>query len=234
MYRPNIPRTERKSIAVKKSNRYMLFSGGLFMSFVIFTVLVSVLDVRTIGPEGSEIGLAAINSFLHQKIGVHMLWYHITDWLGVIALLTALGFAGLGLYQLLGRKSIRRVDKGILSLGYIYVLLLAFYWFFEQVIINVRPVLMEGVLEASYPSSHTMLVVCVMATAAKALRTLWPERKRLCLGAGIFCPLLVGITIFGRLVSGVHWFTDIVGSVLLAASLVILYSAMLERQKEKG
>lgn len=226
---PEILISGRKSIAVnRKSNRYAIFAGGLFLAFLVFTLLMSVLDVRPIGPDGSEVGFAAINSFVHQKIGVHMLWYHMTDRLGLIAVLFGFGFAAVGLIQLVASRSLRNVERSILCLGVTYTLLFACYIFFEQIIINYRPVLIEGVLEASYPSSHTMLVVCVMITAAKEIHILCPSRRWLCRGTDVFCRFVAVVTVIGRLLSGVHWFTDIIGGLLLASALIALYSALAE------
>ena len=205
-----------------------MLAGLLFLSFVLFTVFVTCFDVKPIGPEQSSVGLAAINQFVFQLFGVNLIWYDITDWLGVIAILFAFGFAVVGLCQLIKRKSIRKVDSQILILGLFYILVIAFYLFFEQVVINYRPVLLNGGLEASYPSSHTMIVVCIMATAATQLRALCPSRKKLCLTMDLTSGLLIAVTVIGRLISGVHWFTDIVGGLLLSAALVMLHDAIVK------
>lgn len=195
------------------------------MLFVIFTVLVITFDVRPIGPEQSKVGFSAINQFLFQLFGVHLFWYNMTDWIGVVAIAFAFGFAIVGLCQLIKRKSIRKVDRELLVLGGFYLLVIACYIFFECVIINYRPVLLGTSLEASYPSSHTMIVTCIMATVPIQFRKLWPEKKKLCLGMDVAACLLIVITVIGRLVSGVHWFTDIVGGLLLSSALVALYCA---------
>ena len=72
-----------------------------------------------------------------------------------------------GLFQLVTRRSIWKVDVPILVLGAFYGILAACYVFFEVVVINYRPVILtQGpVLEASFPSSHTMASICIMATA---------------------------------------------------------------------
>ena len=158
----------------------LLRAAIFFMLFLLFTTLVARFDVRPVGPDGSEVGFAAINQFVFRCLGVHLVWYEITDRLGLLAILFALGFAVLGLVQLLTRRSIRKVDPGILALGGFYVLVIACYLFFETVVVNCRPVLMDGCLEPSYPSSHTMLVVCIMASSAIQVRALWPRRTRLC------------------------------------------------------
>lgn len=208
-----------------KSKRVFLTSGILAVTFAIFTFVVRTADVRTIGPEGSAVGLAAVNGFVHERIGVHMLWYEITDWFGVIAILTALGFAVLGLAQLIQRRSLRKVDAQILLLGAFYALVAGMYAFFEAVIVNFRPVILDGSPEASYPSSHTMLVICVMATAMMEIRRLLAGKtalqRLLCCG----CALIIAVTVIGRLLSGVHWLTDIIGGVLLSAALTALYRA---------
>ena len=202
-------------------------AGVLFLAFAIFTVLVGVIDVRPVGPDGSEVGFATLNLFVFRTIGVHMVWYHITDWLGVIAILIAFAFAVTGLCQLIRRRSLRKVDRSIWVLGGFYLLAVACYVFFEQVIVNYRPIVIGQEIEASYPSSHTMSVVCIMATAAIQLHELCAHRAKLCRGMNIFSAWMIAITVVGRLISGVHWFTDIVGGLLLSSALVVLYCAVI-------
>lgn len=211
---------------VRQSIRHsFLMTGVCFLLFLGFTVLVSVADVRPVGPEGSAVGLATLNAWAAERIGVHMLWYQITNVLGVVALLTAGCFGLLGLTQLVQRKSLWKVDVQILLLGAFYVLLAVCYLFFEKVIVNFRPVILEGGLEASYPSSHTMLTVCIMATAIMELRRLLAQKEALCrvLTAAAFIVMVV--TVIGRLLSGVHWLTDIIGGLLLSVTLVLLYAS---------
>lgn len=214
---------------VRQSIRHsFLMTGVCFLLFLGFTVLVSVADVRPVGPEGSAVGLATLNAWAAERIGVHMLWYQITNVLGVVALLTAGCFGLLGLTQLVQRKSLWKVDVQILLLGAFYVLLAACYLFFEKVIVNFRPVILEGGLEVSYPSSHTMLTVCIMATAIMELRRLLAQKEALCrvLTAAAFIVMVV--TVIGRLLSGVHWLTDIIGGLLLSVTLVLLYASFVQ------
>lgn len=154
-----------------------------------------------------------------------MLLYVVTDWLGIVPLCFVLGFAVLGLIQLIKRKSLFKVDSDILALGGFYVAVLTVYFLFETVVINYRPVLIDGYLEASYPSSTTMLVMCVIPTAIMQFKV----RIKNKLLQKIIIFTLAAFTVFmviGRLVSGVHWFTDIVGGAILSAGLVTLYSGI--------
>lgn len=212
----------------KKLRRGLL----ILLAFVLFTAACRTVDVRPIGPEQSCVGFAALNQFVFSLTGVHLLWYTITDWLGVLAILTALGFAVLGLCQLIRRRSLLRVDRRILLLGVFYAVVIAAYAFFEKVIINYRPVILHTGLEASYPSSHTMIVLCIMATAMMQFPRLLGRHKGLLRLAQTVCVLLIGITVVGRLLSGVHWFTDIIGGILLSASLVMLYAWTIDRAEQ--
>jgi hypothetical protein len=63
-----------------------------------------------------------------------------------------LGFAVLGLCQLVKRKSIRKVDFRILLLGAFYMIVIALYLFSEFVVIHYRPVMLSQSLETAYPT----------------------------------------------------------------------------------
>lgn len=208
--------------------KQLYVSFGLLAAFTLWTVAVCRVDVQPIGPEGSFVGFASLNGFFHNLTGVHMSLYVITDWLGLVPLGVAAGFACLGLLQWIRRKHLRDVDRNILVLGGFYVTVMVAFLFFEAVVINYRPVLIEGVLEASYPSSTTMLVLCIVPTAIMQLRTRVQNRTHRRWITVIMTVFALGM-VLARLASGVHWLTDIIGGVLLSGSLVMLYAALAGR-----
>lgn len=208
----------------KKFKLYYILSGLIFLLFVLFTVMVKGVDVRPLGPNKSRIGFSTINTAIFSKLGESNLFYTITEVLGYIAIAVALGFALIGVLQLVKRKGIEKVDPSILALGAFYVLMFAFYAFFEVLIINYRPVLIDGALEASYPSSHTMLVLCIMSTAMMQFHERIRTKSTLVI-ADVASVLIIAVTVVGRLLSGVHWFTDIIGSILISTALILLYYA---------
>ena len=211
----------------KENQRNFCIATCTLLAFLLWTVAIRFVDMQAIGPQESSVGFATINQFVHNLTGVHLSLYVLTDWLSLVPLGLAAGFALLGAAQWVGRKSIRKVDRSILVLGGFYIITIAVYLLFEIVAINYRPVLINGYLEASYPSSTTVLVMCVMPTAMMQLRERIgdPRLRRWILGSmGVFTALMV----LGRLASGVHWVTDIVGGVLLSAGLVMLYRAAVD------
>lgn len=191
-------------------------------AFVLWTLLVRFINVQAIGPQGSKVGFASVNGFFHALIGVNMRLYVITDWLGLVPVFIAFGFAIFGLIQWIKRKNILKVDYSILALGVFYIVVFSAYILFEYVVINYRPVLINGYLEASYPSSTTLLVTCVMPTAIIELRR---HIKNNALKQGVTFTMIAFILfmVVGRFISGVHWFSDIVGGLLLSAGLVLGY-----------
>ena len=199
---------------------------GLLAAFALWTIAISLIDVQAIGPQGSTVGFATLNGFVHNFTGVRMQLYTITDWLGLVPVAFGFGFALLGLAQWIKRKSILRVDRSILILGGFYIVTLAAYLFFESYVINYRPVLIAGYLEASYPSSTTLLVLCVMPTTMLQLRgRIEHPMLRRCVSAAIAA--FVVFMVIGRLISGVHWLTDIIGGILLSAGLVMIYDSLI-------
>ena len=206
----------------KKIQTYFSITLGLLVLSLVYTLSIMLIDVRPIGPQGSVVGFAGMNQYFHTLLSTNMGLYDLTDWLSIPVLLIVPGFTITGLVQLLKRKSLRRVDSSILILGGFYVLVFSVYLFFEFFVVNYRPVLIEGVLEASYPSSTTMLMMCIMPTAIMQFHHLISS-KRLRNIVNAFCGIYASFMVIGRVLSGVHWFTDIVGGILLSATLVMLY-----------
>lgn len=198
--------------------------------FLLLIVLIKTVDVAAVGPEGTSIGLSGINGAIHDATGVKMLWSKVTNYLGYLAILVGLCFALLGLLQLIRRKSLRKVDREIYALGALYVVLAVVYALFEFVIVNYRPIIMPGDahVEAAFPSSHTVLVFVILGSAMMVIDKYLPNRK-LCQIAKIICWVIILIAVVGRLLSGVHWFTDIIGGVILGAFLLLLFAAVLDR-----
>ena len=213
-----------------KRKRRILTASVSGLLFAVLIILVRFVDVQAIGPEGTRIGLSHVNRFVLETLGVHMLWYEITDWLGIAAIGTALLFAVVGLAQWVKRKSIWKVDREILALGALYLIVIGLYVLFELVIVNYRPIIMPGSVhpEASFPSSHTMLVCVIMGSAIPLLGK-YVKSEALCKALRIICTTIIAITVVGRLISGVHWFTDILGGILISVMLLNLYAAILER-----
>ena len=205
----------------------MVIGMALLLCFGVWTALIQCIDVQGIGPKGTEVGFANINMWFHEITGVHMGIYVATDWLELAAILVCMYFAWIGLVQSIKRKSLLRVDVDILLLGVYYALVIACYLFFEVFPVNYRPILINGELEASYPSSTTLLVLSVMPTLKYQIErrmrnTTW--RKTMV----VFLVLFSWGMVLGWLVSGVHWATDIIGSVLLANGMFRMYRSLAE------
>ena len=210
----------------KENQRNFCIATCMLFAFFLWTATIQFIDVQTIGPQGSSVGFATLNGFVYNLTGVHMSLYAITDWLGLVPLAFVMGFALLGLVQWIKRKYLLKVDYSILVLGGFYIVVMAVYVLFEVFVVNYRPVLIGGILEASYPSSTTMLVMCVMPTAIMQFNARIKNNilKRFVASA---ITVFVVFMVIGRLLSGVHWFTDIIGGALLSAGLVMMYRAII-------
>lgn len=214
----------------KTDRRNFCVTICLMVAFALWTIAVGSIDVQPIGPRHSEVGFATMNGLVHRLIGIHMQLYVITDWLGLVPIGFALGFAALGFVQLVKHKSILKVDNSILILGGYYILVIVVYVFFEIHIVNYRPVLIEGYLEASYPSSTTMLVTTVMPTAMMQLSER-VKNNRFRYVLKLLINSFMVFMVIGRFVSGVHWISDIIGGLLLSAGLVMLYYSVMKSKE---
>ena len=224
-----------------KRKIYLTATIALFGLFFLFTALVMTVDVQPIGPNGSTVGLASINGAFRDALGTtesyNELWYNISELAGLIPLATAGCFAIFGLCQAIKRKSLFKVDSHLFVLAGFYAALLLAYVGFEIIEINFRPVLIEGELEASYPSSHTMLSIGIMTTAIFELHELIKNKKALLIIFDVACIAIALTVLLGRLLSGVHWLTDIIAGILIVSALICLYRygvILIQNKKEKN
>lgn len=215
-----------------RKNKLFISSVGIFLLFILFTLLIRIVDVQAIGPNDPEthlvssVGFASINSWFHGLTGTHMVLYEITDWGSLVTVPIGVVFLVMGVVQLGKRKNLFKVDANILALGCLYVLTFIAYLFFEFVVINYRPILLEidGVncLEASYPSSTTLLAIVLLVSAVDQIY-IYINHKNLKLVLTIICGLLTAFFVLARAASGVHWLTDIIGGLFLSATLLSSY-----------
>ena len=210
---------------MKIAKKQLGIAIGLLIVFILYTICLINIDVQKIGPHYSEVGFATLNQSLFNKIGTSAFWYQVTEVLGIFPLMMVGYFALRGFFQLSTRKKLSLVDKEILALGFLYVVVAACYVLFEKVIINYRPILEDGQLEASYPSSHTFLAITVLLSAFYVLRKETGMVKAIIAYLSLVVMLVL---VIGRFLSGAHWGTDILGGILLSLTLVSFYRAGIE------
>ena len=214
-----------------------LYVAGLFyLLFLVLIVLLCLADRAPVGPEDTVMGLAKLNVMMYKAVGVggsggsglRMGLYKLTEYLGYFSILVLCVFALLGFVQLIRRRSLKKVDRQILAMGGLFVLTLILYVFFNKVVVNCRPMILPGESgpEPSFPSSHTMLVIVILGSVCmvlgKYVRTPW-----LCALLRVLCVALILAMVFGRLLCGCHWFTDILGGVLLSCAMLALFAAVI-------
>ena len=209
----------------RKTKRNFYLAGIFFAIFIAYTFAVKFIDVAPIGPENSSVGFSTINQLVFSTLGQHKIMYDITKVLGLFALVVAAFFVLLTLLQLIRYKSISHVDASLIALIIHYATVAIAYVAFEFIEINYRPVILDEGLEASYPSTHTMLALCIMLTAILQFRSRFNGEGLKNFVTILFLAIAI-VTVVGRLLSGVHWFTDILGGVILSAALVMFYIAM--------
>lgn len=212
---------------MEQNKRNVIISIILVLLAIFFTILVKVVDVKNIGPNESSVGFATINGAVASNIGVNENLYKMTNYLGLFLFVIVAVYAIMGLFQLIKRKSLFKVDNEIIYLAFLYIITMALYLFFEKVIINYRPILVEGLLEASYPSSHTMITICICGSAIILNKIIFNNKLSKILNVLIL--ILAILIIVCRILSGYHWFTDILGGVLISSALLMCYYTIIKR-----
>ncbi len=211
--------------------KWLITSICLLIISIIYTILIQKIDVSPIACNGSNVGFATINTFFKDIIGNHMLFYDITKYLGLIPIFMAICYGLVGLYQLVKRKSIKKVNKKLIALGVFYVVFVLIYVFFEKVAINYRPFLIDGEAEASYPSTHTLLAICICGSSLMISKYIFKENIVNILNKLTWIVMI--LIVLGRIISGVHWISDIVGGIIISLFMLSsLYTVLLYLDKK--
>ena len=196
----------------------------------VFVYLVKTVDVKAIGPNKSSVGFSSINKAYANLVGSNMTIYKLTELAGLLVFIIVGIYGLIGIIQLFKRKSLFKVDREIICLGILYVMMIGTYLVFEKVVINYRPILIDGELEASFPSSHTMLALCTCISSLFVYKKYVPKKyNNLVLFSTV---LLLTIVFLGRTISGVHWISDIIGGVLISITLLSYFKTLLNWKKE--
>ncbi|RKM58449.1 phosphatase PAP2 family protein [Butyrivibrio sp. X503] len=214
----------------KKTTKPFVF----FVITVVYTLLITFVDRKPVGAEGTSVGFSCFNTVIRDAIGLNVMWDKITDVFMLVAVLVALYFAVMGLLSLIREKSLLKVDKDLYVLAGIYVVIAILYVAFSKIPINYRPFLSPGEteLETSFPSTHVLVVGTILSTAVINLKKKIENQKLIKIITYVSVFIIV-MTVIGRLLSGVHWFTDIVGGVLMFLTLTAAYASVADRVSSK-
>ena len=219
---------------MKKKYVFLIISLFLLIISILYIIVIKNVDVRTIGPNNTSVGLSTINESFHKVFGYNDILYKLTKYLGVVPILLVVMYALIGLYELIQKKSLFKVNKKLILLVCFYVVVLLVYILFEKLAINYRPVIIDGELEASFPSSHTILALCFCGSSlltSKYFITNLKTKKYI----DTISLIVMILIVVGRTLSGVHWFTDIIGGIIISLFLLsVLYTGILflnERKK---
>lgn len=207
---------------MNKVKKYFLISIILLILSVLYTIAVKNVDTAKIGPNGSTVGFSTLNSKVHNTFEFNQTWYKITKYAGILPFFLVAFYGCTGLFQLINEKSLKKVDKKLIALGIFYVVFAIVYLFFEKVIINYRPVLIDGKLEASYPSSHTLLAICLCGSSLVVSKYFIKKDSTRKI-VNILTSLTMLVIVVGRIISGVHWISDIIGGIIISLWLLSLF-----------
>ena len=219
---------------MNKRLKIILGEVCLLLTLILIVMLLTV-DVEPIGPQGTSIGFSHLNGGVFNLLGESGFFRFVTKILGVVAILVVAAFAALGVMELIQRKSLQKIDSEFYALAGLYSAMGIVYIFFDKIVaVNYRPIIEEGAAmpEASFPSTHTLLACVVFGSAILVLgRFIKDSRIRMIASAVL--GFLMLLTVVGRLLAGVHWFTDILGGILISGVLLSVFSFVLDILKEK-
>lgn len=189
----------------------------LWLILLIFTILVSFVDVKIYNVTNTEIGLYSLNKiFLVNSINSNYINI-ISNGIFLICLLVIILMLLLITFEYFKTKKINKNNLNFI----IHFLIMVLIWiiFDKILIINYRPILINGNIEGSYPSTHVMVSTFVLLFLSDKLKKIFKNDK-------IFYIISIGLIIIqsiSRILLTMHWFTDIIGGLLIGCLLFFTF-----------
>ena len=157
-----------------------------------------------------------------------MQWSKITDIILIASVAVLAVFTILGLCQWIKRKSLKKVDKPLLSMLVPLILMAATYFIFDKfLILNTRP---NGSGEPSFPSTHTMVVATIFLCVALILPR-YIKSKVAVITLDILMLALTILVCIGRVAANMHWISDVAGGLIFAVIFAVIYYLIIRRYK---
>lgn len=154
-----------------------------------------------------------------------MEWDKITNIILLTSFAVLAVFVGLGLYQWITRKSLKKVDKRILFVPIPLALMAATYFIFDKILIlNTRP---DGSGEPSFPSTHVMVVATIFFLTTLNLNK-YVKQKPLQFIIELLMLILLALTCAGRVLADKHWLSDVIGALVFAFIFSVIYQLILK------
>lgn len=217
---------------MNKEKRNYYITLAIFIVFIIFTIGVMNIDVMAIGPKDGKVGFSTINKKVFEIFGQNDKWDQVSDKLLSISVFVELGFILITIFQIIKRKSLFKIDYDISIFFILYIIFALINVFFDYIAINNRPIIEDGKVEASYPSTHTFMTVFMLGFL---MIEIWCRIKNKAIKNIIYtiCVIIMIAMPILRVIAGRHWLTDVIGGVILGLFAVMLaysliYSNMLK------
>lgn len=157
-----------------------------------------------------------------------MNWDKATDIILIASFAVLAVFALTGLCQWLKRKSLKKVDKPLLWFPFPLALMAITHIVFDKFLIwNTRP---DGSGEASFPSTHVMVVATIFFLVAIILPK-YIKSKAAYIILDLFMLAFIVLVSVGRVLANKHWPSDVLGALAFAAIFAAIYYLIIRRYK---
>lgn len=165
-----------------------------------------------------------LHTWVYNEI---MKWDLISDVILVASIASLAVFVFLGIYQLFACKSLLKVDRRLLWMIFPLLLMAITYIIFDKLfVLNVRP---NGSGETSFPSTHVMVVATIFMLIAINL-PYYIKSKAICILLDLAMLALLVLVCVGRVLSEMHWLSDVLGGLAFALIFAFIYYLIIRRK----
>lgn len=199
---------------MKKKILDIVIITNLFIIFIL-TILVKTVDIYYNVITKSNIGLYSLNKLFLNNNEFQFLKI-ISEIIFIICLLIIVIIGAMLIINYIKTKAINKKQKNFLI--YLFILFIIWVLFDKVLIINYRPIVVDGKIEGSYPSTHIMVITYTLLSLSYLLENKVNQKMKYILSI-----IFILITFSGRVLSLMHWFTDGLCGLLVGLTFYLLF-----------